>query len=800
MLKNYILVSIRNIGRNKLISAINVLGLSLGLIGFIYISLFIHFENSFDKHHENTQNIYRLALGRLNLNTATYARGGAPMAPTIFGEYPGVESFARFRHFPSLVSYDEKMFYENNFYFTDSTVFSVFTHNFIEGNVETALKNPNSIVLVESAALKIFGRSQNIIGEVLKIDNQLHYMVTGVIDDVEPNSHFTYDYLVSISSIPTHHHEPLRTYQMDSWYAHYFHTYLKLEKNTSPDEFDQLIRDAAKYHSDPEDYQLYGTNMGLFLQPLSEIHLDPLNGEIKPQGNAKTMYILGVVAAIILILGTFNYTNLTTAQSLKRAKEVGLRKTLGAARTQLMQQFISESVLITFISLVIALTIVQLTLPYFNQHFDTALSLLNAASTPVLLFVAVCVLMTGAIGGFYPALVISSYKPTAIFRGTQQSMKGGSFRKMIVLTQFAISMVLITSTIVVNQQVEYMKNTNLGIDTEQILVIPTNGNDAIISKFVLLKKQLESLPEVRHSTITELTPGDAFGGIVARFEGMDKNRNFPTTGVSFDYIKTFDLKLIAGRDFDVNIPTDSIERIVINRTLARQLGWTPEEAVGKHYDYGGDNETPGRVIGVIEDYHFNSLKSAIFPIVLSIRPNFYDKIAIKLESCDIRSAVSRVKEIWQGSFPQWPFEYYFADERFDREYKSDERFAGLILAFSIMALTIGGFGLLGVVLINTRHRMKEICIRKTLGATISNILRTLSKEYVNIILIALIISVPVSSLIANQWLQEFAYRMDSYAMIVLLSPFSVILIAALAIVALTRQAARANPVEVLRND
>lgn len=800
MIKNYFFVSVRVLMRNKVTAAINILGLSLGLLGFTYIAIFIAREQSFDQHHQDHEDVYRLVLGPLDQGIGSYAITGAAMAPVLQQEYPGIKSFARFRRFPSLVSREDQMFYENEFYFTDADVFDVFTHTFLEGNAKSALKEPNSLVITESRALKLFGSTKNVVGQTLTIDNQLNYVITGVIDDVEDNSHFKYHYLASITSIPTHHNEPLRTYQMTSWYAHYFYTYFKLKENVDPNQLDQQIRNAAKYHSDPDNYELYGTNMGLFLQPLADIHLDPLWGEIKPQGNKDTLSILGIIAIVILVLGTFNYTNLTTAQSIKRSKEVGLRKTLGAAKAQLIHQFIIESVLITLVSLGIALTMVQLTLPYFNNHFNSQLTIWTMETLPILVFVFVCSLAAGLIGGIYPAFVISSYKPTAIFRGIQKSRKGISFRKLIVLAQFAISMILISSTIVIYQQVAFMKNAELGIDTEQIMVIPTNGNSSINASFELLKERLEQLPEVLQATIAELTPGDLFGGIVSRFEGMEDNRNFPTTGVSFDYMKTFGLKLLAGRDFDVTIVSDSTERAIINETLAKQLGWSPEEAIGKSYDFGGDNVTPGKVIGVMEDYHFNSLKSPIFPIVLTIRPDFYDKISIRLTGSDVAGGVEKVKAIWQSQYPNWPFEYYFADDHFYKEYEAEQKFGGLILSFSLMALAIGSFGLLGIVLIDTRHRLKEICIRKTLGAGISNILQVLSREYLKILTVSIAISIPFSALFARNWLQEFAYQMNSYTWIIISAPFIVVLVALVTVIVLSINAAKINPVEVLRDE
>ncbi len=800
MLHNYLIVAIRNLLRHKVLSIINILGLSLGLVGFIYIAIFIHFENSFDEYHAESDLIYRVNLGPLDENQYTYAITPGVMAPILQREYPGIASFARFRRFPSLISFGEKQFYENEFYFTDSSVFEVFEFNFIEGLPNKALTDPNSIVLTSSNATKIFGRDNNLLGEVLRIDNQLNYKVTGIIEDLPPNSHFPIDYLVSISSIPSHHNIPLKTYQITSWYAHYFYTYIRLNPQTDPTELDLQLRDAAKYHSDPENYELYGRNMGIYLQQLSKIHLNPIRGEIKPQGSQTTLYILGAVSAIILLLGSFNYANLTTAQSLKRSKEVGLRKTLGANRGQLIQQFLTESILTTVISLAFALTCIQLTIPIFNNQFETQLGVWEHHNISIIAFAIFTSLCTGVAGGIYPALIISSYKPASTLKGVERTKRGLTFRKSIVLVQFIISMILISSTIVIYKQVSFMRNSELGIDTEHILVIPTNGNSEMIARFPQFKKRIQQLSQVQHSTICELTPGDAFGGIVARFEGMDKNRSFPTTGVSFDYMKTFGLKIISGRDFDSRIASDSIERVIINRTLSSQLGWSPDEAIDKSYDFGGDNETPGRVIGVMEDYHFNSLKSAIFPTVLVISPNFFDKISIRLKAGQTQSDIKDIANVWSEVLPSWPFEYYFADDHFNRQYKTEEKLGGIMLSFATIAMIIGGLGLLGIVLINTRHRLKEVCIRKTLGAGLLNILKILSSEYLLILLVGFLISLPLSHYLMNIWLDNFAYRMASHLEIVLYSPILIVLTALATIFVLSLKSARTNPVDVLRNE
>ncbi|MEQ9424827.1 MAG: ABC transporter permease [Cyclobacteriaceae bacterium] len=798
MLRNYFLLTIRTLLRNKTVSSINIFGLSLGLIGFILISLYVHNEKQFDLHHHDVDRIYRLALGRID-GQYSYAITGAAMAPPLQKTYPGFKAFARFRKFPSLVSYQDKAFYEDEFYFTDSAVFDVFTLDLIAGD-EKALTQPNSIVITEQAAMKFFGGLNNVVGQVLSIDNQLSYQVTGIVKSWPINSHFQFDYLASIASIPTHHNEPLRTYQMTSWYAHYFYTYFRLEPGMDAHALSEQIRDSPKHLSNPEYYELYGTSMGLFLQPMSEIHLDPLGGEIGPQGDESILSILQSVSIVILALGAFNYMNLSLAQSIKRAKEVGLRKTLGAERKQLVMQFLFESVLLTLLSLAISLTTIQLSLPFVNQMLDTAMALWSVDNLYLLITIFSAAFITGVIGGFYPALVISGFRPSIIFRNHHSGRNKIGLRKLIVLIQAVASMILLALTILMFQQVAFMKNAELGITTEQVLVIPTNGNQSIHSEYEAFKNLVKTLPSVEAITINELSPGDNFGGIVATFEGMEEGESFPTTGVGFDYLKTFGLNIKAGRDFNQSIATDTIERVIINETLCSELGWSLEETVGKTYDFGADGITPGRVIGVVEDFHFASLRRSIIPIAITIREAFYDKISIRLATADYQDALAQIEELWLEQYPEWPFDYYFADDHFNRQYQSEEKFGKLFLAFALMAITIGIIGLVGMVITSTGYRLKEIGIRKALGARAFHIIKILSKEYLILMAIALALSFPIAIWLSKDWLADFAYQLENYIVPVLIGPAIVI---ALAITTLTLQSLKAsfiNPVEVLRNE
>lgn len=800
MFRSYFNAAFRNFRRNRKHTTINLLGLSLGLAAFIVIFQYVTFEYSFDRFHHKADRIQRLTLGRLDNGVGTSAVTAGAMAPILHDNYAGIKSYVRLRKFPSLVTHEETRIHEDKFYFTDSTFFQMFSYELKEGSKENILEEPNTIVLTERAAERIFGRSSGLLGETVRIDNYADYRIDGIVKNPPANAHFSFDYLASIASIATHPNEPLRTYQTNGWYAHYYYTYLQLEDGVSPMALQEQIVEASKIHSDPEYYELYGVNMGLYLQPLTDVHLHPLYGELEPQGNADNLYILSSAGLIILLLAIVNYTNLSTAQSIRRVKEVALRKTMGAERKELIVQFLGESVVLSLIAFVLAISLIQLFESDLLGPVGLPSGIFDSFYETNVFYLLVISGLTGIIGGLYPAFYLSSFGPGHLFKDSLSGERKFLFRKVVVFFQFAISMLLISGTVIVFSQVRFMQNQELGIDTEQILVLPTYGNANIHARYDRLRQDLSRLTEVRSSTLAELSPGDIAFGIVARFEGMETNKSFTTTGVDYDYLKTYDLKLIAGRDFSREIPTDAEERIVINRKLCEQLGWTPEEAINKTYDFGGDGITPGFVIGVVEDFHFNSLRREIYPMVMALAPAFYQKIAIKLDGTDLAGSISKVEDIWQHVYPEFPFNYQLVDQEFDRQYASERSFGALFLQFTILGLLIGAFGIYGLIQLMTEYRRKEMSIRKVLGAPVWRLTVLLTREYMILMALAFLVAGPLAYIFMNNWLADFAYAIAVKWWMLGLSLVAIALISFSTIGTSVFRTARANPVDSLRHE
>lgn len=768
--------------------------MAAALLIFQYVS----FETSFDGFHEKKQNIYRLTLGRLSNGYGTGAKSAGAMAPLLIENYAGIKAYVRLRKFPSLVSNGETRVHENQFYFTDSTFFKVFSFKLKEGDKNQILREPNTIVITESTAQRMFGRSSGIVGELLEVDNQMSYRIDGIAEDPPSNSHFDFDYLASIASIANHYNEPLRTYQTNEWYAHYYYTYLELEPQSDPESLGGLILESGKTLSDPENYELYGTNSGLFLQPLTDIHLDPKYGEIEPQGNVDNVLILRSVAIIILLLAIMNYTNLSTAQSIRRIKEVAMRKTLGATRSQLIIQFLTESVLMSIISFALSISIIQLLQSVIQDQLALNADSLMAFYESEMLALIILVLGIGLLGGLYPALHMSSFGSSSLFRDKLSGNRKFIFKKTVIFLQFSISIVLISSTIVVFSQVEFMKNQELGIDTEQIITIPTYGNVEINNTYDRFRLEMSGKPGIRVTSLAELSPGDNAFGFSSKFEGMESNRNVTTICVDYDYIDLYGLKLIEGRNFSRDIASDTLEMIVINEKMCAELGWTPREAIGKSYDRGGDGENQGFVIGVVKDFHFNSLKHSIFPVALTILPNFYQKIAVKIDGPSLGDAIATIENAWSEVYPEWPFDYQIVNQEFDKQYQSENKFGSLFFMFTILGLLIAALGIYGLVLLMTELKRKELSIRKVLGAQTWSLIQLLSKEYVTMMLLAFVLCAPLSYFLMENWLTDFAYRIPIQWWMMAVSLLVITVICSGTIGMRIYKSVKSNPVDSLR--
>lgn len=776
-------------------SFVNIGGMAIAMTCCLLIFSHIRTELNFDKYHQHAENIYRLNVGNLNSGSRSAVSSGA-MAPAFSSDFPEIDKYVRFRKFPSLVEKGDLQFYEDAFFFTDSTVFEVFDFELKEGNPVTALDEPYSLVLTEKAAQKYFG-NENPIGQHLEIDNQFTFQVTGILEEVPDNSHFNFNFLASIASLRNHPDISVRYWQLNSWYSHYYHTYLLLKPEADPAVLGTKIERIAKDYSNPEYYELYGQEMGLYLHAMTDIHLNPVYGELEAQGKLKNLYIFGIIGLIILLISVFNYANLATALALQRNKEIGVRKVLGADGGQLALPFLGESFLVSAISVIFALGILQIGTGLWEQVTGNHFSF-GAEMIPMALIIF---FLTGILGGLYPAYVGKSFRPIQIFRKDTQKIGGVPVIKGLVVLQFALSLGLIAATLIVNQQLQFMQNQPLGMDIEEVLVLPTRANPEVTQRFTAFENELKKSPEITSTTMSELVPGQQVFGFVCRFEGMESGRNFQTNPISYDYFKTYGMEMAAGRAFSKDISTDTLERAVINESLARELGWAdPQEAIGKMYDFANDGENVGFVIGVVKDFHFHSLRQDIQPLLFMMDDHFYRHISLRLSTSNLPETIAAIEQKWAQFFPDLPFEYFFANQHFGEQYIADQRLAKLFAFFSGLGILLACIGLFGLSAFAVRQRVKEIGIRKVLGATTNSLVALLSKDFLRLVLIALLLATPLAYYFMNNWLEDFAYRIDISWTVFLLAGIAALGIAFLTVGFQSIKAALANPVNSLRTE
>ena len=799
MIKNYLVTAFRQLWKNKFYSTLNSTGLIAGIVCFLLITVYVNHELSYDTFHEKGNRIFRLNLGSLKSCKMSTCVSGGVMPGVLNDEYAGIENFVRFRHLPSLVSYQSKAFFEERFFFSDSSVFNVFSFKLIQGDPRTALADPFTIVLTESAARKYFDDG-NAVGQLLTVDETMTFKVTGIMEDVAANSHLHFDVLASTASLLQHPQPNVRTWQLNSWYSHYFHNYILLEQNADAAQVDANIREAAKLHSDQEMYQSFGRNMGLFLQPLGDIHLNPIFGEIESQGDRKILLILAGVAALVLLLASVNFANINMMLSIGRLKEVGLRKTFGARKSQIYLQFIGESLLLCLLTFAIGIAVVQASLPWFNSFSgkDIPWSAILAQNTVAI--ISGVVVLVGIVGGIYPAIATGKHAPAKVLKGITGARASMTVRKSIVIIQFAISIILISGSLVVWKQMDHMLSKDLGLDSNQVIVLPTYGDPGVAARFEVFFQHLREIPAVQSFAAAESIPGEAVFGIVGIFEGHEI-RNFSTLGIGYDYLNTFEMELAAGRDFSREIQTDtSTNCVIINESLSRTLGWTPEQAIGKSYNMGNEIVRPGTVIGVVKDFHFNSLKQEIQPLVMSYIPHFFSKIPVRIDGTDMSATIEAVGKAWKAVYPSRPFDFRFADEALHQQYQSEQKFGKLISYFSVIAMVIGLLGMVGMVSLDLALRTREIGIRKVLGANLSGLVSHLSRGFLGLVIVAAAISIPLSIWVGDIWLADFAYRIDSVVLPVVLPAVAVILISAFVVCLQTLRTAMMNPADSLRTE
>ena len=805
MFKNYIKTALRNLFQHKGYSLINISGLAIGMATCLLIVLFVHDELSYDSYNENADRIYRVAgsfrWGGRDFDIAT---GPAPMAKVLIAEYPEVEDAVRFRQRGSLiVQYGENSFKERRVTFADPSLFNVFTIPLLKGNPEAVLSSPNTLILSRDTAEKYF-RDEDPIGKILKIDNREDYLVTGVFEEIPDNSHFHFDIILSMSSL-AESKDPF-------WLSMNFQTYILLQKDADPKALESKFEAMLIKYMGPQIERFMGKSMEklaaegdllgeFYLQSLKDIHLhSDLTAEIEPNSDVKYVYIFSAIALFILIIASINFMNLSTARSAGRAKEVGIRKVLGSYRRQLIRQFLTESMILSFISMVIAVILVRLALSFFNNFSGKSLVISDLAGGSMLGILILITILTGFLAGSYPAFFISAFQPANVLKGQMRTgVKTGPLRSGLVIFQFTASIVLIISTFVVYNQLHYIQNKKLGFNKEQVLIL--NNTYLLGNQVESFKNSMLSYPQVVNATVSGYLPIPSSRNISATFpEGVASSKKSTSMHhwiVDHDYIKTLDMKILKGRDFSRDFSTDPTAAI-INPAVAKQFGW--DEPIGKslgRVTSGKGDFSLYKVIGVVEDFHFESLRNTIEPLVMFLG-NSTDMISFRIKTEDISGTIELFRKKWKEFMPHQPFEYVFMDERFNDMYRAEQRIGKIFGVFASLAVLIGCLGLFGLAAFTAEQRTKEIGIRKILGASAPSIIRLLLKEFIILVGIANLVAWPIAFFVMSGWLRDFSYKISLSVWIFLLAGLGTLFIALLTVSYQAIRAAISDPIKSLR--
>lgn len=811
MFYNYFKVALRSILRSKLTAFINIFGLSLAMTCCLLIFLFIKDEVSYDKYHEHSDKIYRVTRnflspdGSVNLHLGHIA---PPFGPLLKNDFPDMKEVARVLQNNILFTLEENgeiklSFEESRTYIAEQSIFNIFTIPLINGNPESGLERPFTIMLSEKMAEKYFGTT-DIIGKRIRANNQFDLEVTGVFQAFPDQSHWHPDFLISFTTLyedAIYGRQGLETNYGNNAFATYVLASDEFDAEKIESQFPAFLDKHMGSTAAENNYPMPSTWTTLFIQPLTDIHLHShLDSEVEANGNINSVYMMGVIGLFIILIAGFNFINLSTARASKRAKEVGLRKVVGAVKQQLVVQYLSESVLIAVASLALALVFTSVSLTWLNEFTGKSLHLTFLNNGPILLTIIAFPIIVGSLAGIYPAFVIAAFKPALILKGQTGVTRGnGSLRKVLVVSQFAISIVLIIATAVTFQQLDYISNRDLGYAKDQVVTFRYFGGE--IGEFDPFYNELVKNNAIKDVGRSSIIPTgrllDSQGSMIEQGDSMVATSVvMKDVRVDHHFFDTYSIPVVSGRNFSKEVKSDDSLAFVINEAAARMIGWSNEEAVGKTMQNGS---VKGRIIGVVRDFHFESLHESIIPIVFHLQP-LYRRLSVSIAANDMRTGLAHIEKVWKEFLPHRPFEYTFLSERYQQLYQSEQKQSQLFIIFAGLAILIASLGLLGLATFNTLQRVKEISIRKVLGASVPNILKILSKEIVILILIANILAWPVAWYFMNQWLDSFAYRVELNLGTFLLAGCIALMIAILTISVHTAKAAMTNPASTLRNE
>jgi putative ABC transport system permease protein len=795
MIKNLLLVALRNFKRDKWYSLLNILGLTIGITFSLFLIFYIKDELSYDRYNEKADRIVRInSYIKEPENTMNIAITQSPLAPTLKKDFPEVEEAVRFvGNGRMMFKNGELHLYEEKIFYSDSNLFKVFTFPFIEGRPENALTEPKSIVLTKTSAEKYFGKNKSAAGQSLRTPNGDVYKVTAVIKDVPKNTQLTFNALISISTLPPNF--------SDNWGNFNIYTYALLRPNVNKAAFEKkLLPMYDKYMA--SIFSQFNIKIRYGVQAITDIHLhSEMTNEPGELGSMSYIYIFSAVALFMLIIACINYMNLTTARSARRAKEIGIRKVTGSTKPQLVAQFLIESLLTALIALLLSVGLVALLLPTFNSLSGKFISFQTLLQPGTALILLAIILFVGLAGGSYPALYLSKFNPVSILKGSlSKSSSNATLRRALVVVQFSISMIMLICTWVVYGQLKYLRNKDLGFNKNQVISMNVDDNNGNVrSKILAFSNEIRKNPQVINITTSESRPGSGnininLFSIPTKKGSVDKG--IGTYGIDENYFPTLGMKVLKGRNFSG--PADTLRSIIVNENFVKDFGW--DNPIGQKVKFGGDTSNFYLdVVGVVKDFNQRSLYNPIEPLILFYRPNS-TSIMAKINPKDIAATTSTIEKTWKSVFPDLPFQFTFLDQDFDSQYAADQKRGKIFTAFSVLTILITCLGLLGLIAFTTEQRQKEISIRKILGAGVGQIVPLITRNFVALVGISCLIAFPVAYFFMDKWLKIFPYNTGLSITPFILSALTVLVITLLTVIFHTVKAALANPAESLRTE
>lgn len=809
MIRNYLTIAFRSMMRNKAYSFINILGLSVGVACCLLLALYIQDEASYDKHHHDVDNLYRVT-SIMGDNGEHLMRTTSP--PIVWGikdELPEIDDVTRLVNPPgasqNLIQYEDKRFYESDGYIADSTVFDIFEYEFREGNPKKALVDANSVVISAEMAEKIFG-NEPALNQVINITQggpSADFKVTGVLAPDQKATHITAHFFVSMTS--SGWAEYLRDPRVANQWAgqNFLLSYIRLKPGHTAEDFIPKMNVVFQKHG-ADDLKALGLKKKLSLEPVKDLYLYSAHGS--SSARITYLYVIGSIAVFILLIACINFMNLSTAKASKRANEVGLRKTLGAYRSSLITQFLGEAMVIVAIAITISLGLVQLLLPVFNQVTTKSISFSSENMMFFFAALAGIAIITGILAGSYPAFYLSSFQPAKVLKGkTMLNNSGSLLRKSLVVFQFVIAITLVCGMVMISKQLTFMQEKDLGFDAKNKVVIPLRS-ESVKGKFEAFGQELSKISSIKNSTGSNYIPGGHIWNDFSLYpEGsnMENATMIKNTNIEANYLDVMGIDIVAGRGFNENRESESQNKVILNETATRRLGFKPEAIVGQTiYTDRSTGRIGFEVIGVMQDYHQVSVKEEIYPVLFFMAENTSNHAytIMSIDNQDINTTLAGIENAWRSVNPAIPFEYTFLDENVRKQYDEDQRVSSIITAFTVIAMIISCLGLYGLSTFMAERRFKEIGVRKVMGATVTEITGMMSAEFVKLVLIAFVIAVPLGWYAIHAWLENFAYKAPVGISIFAIAGISALAIAVFTVSFESLKAASANPVNALRNE